>query len=151
VAVGDPDLRVYVLADGSEIPFTWVNLKTGQIPWEALDDEELSKGRIRDKNGGFTGRGPDNIPRDMVAAQSRRLKERYDTIIRERLVDMVQAHMDIAMDENGDPKDRMKAMQYLQERVLGKVADKVELVAEVKPWQGLVEGVLTEAPDEPAD
>lgn len=144
---GDQEARdwsVYLPPEGDPIPRTWDNVKRGRIPWEDLDDEELGRGKLRDKNGGWVGRGPNVLPRAMVPEITRRLKERYDDRLRATLKDAQQVFIDIMLDSSQDPKDRLKASQYLQERLIGKVPDKVEVIAEVKPWEGLIEGVLTD-------
>lgn len=142
------DWSVYVPSDGPPIPRTWGNVQRGLIPWEDLDDEELGRGKLRDKNGGWSGRGPNSLPREMVAEVTRRLKDRYDANIRRHLTALQKVHFDIAMDPNAPPADRLRASAYMQERLIGKVPDKVEVVAEVKPWEGLVEGVLQDLPAE---
>lgn len=139
------DWSVYLPSDGSPaIPRTWGNVQKGLIPWEDLDDEELGKGKLRDKNGGWTGRGPNLLPRTMIPEITRRLKDRYDAKLRENLSAAQQVFFDVMMDSTASPADRLRAAAYMQERLIGKVPDKVEVVAEVKPWEGMVEGVLVD-------
>lgn len=140
------DWSVYVPSEGPAIPRTWTNVKRGLIPWDDLDDEELGRGKLRDKNGGWMGRGPDSLPREMVAEVTRRLKERYDAKLREQLLNAQGVFLEIMMSPAASEADRLRAAAYVQERLIGKVPDKVEVVAEVKPWEGLVEGVLTDVP-----
>jgi hypothetical protein len=125
----------------------WNNFRNGNIPWSELDDQELSRAQVRDKNGGFSGKPPSLVPREMIGDIRRRLLERYNQRIAEQLLDLQGVFLDIARDDTASPADRMKAAAYMQERLIGKIPDKVEIQAEVKPWEGMVAGILEEQPD----
>lgn len=140
--------RSYLTDDGETIAITWDAIRAGKVPWEVLDDEEVSRGKLRDANNGWTGRGPDLLPRMLVQEQLRRVKERYDEKIRSRVLSLLDHHLAIAENEDASEADRLRAITYLTERVFGKIPDKLEMVAEVKPWEGLVEGVLQDVPVE---
>lgn len=140
--------RMFTSEDGVEIPVTWANIKNGSVPWSELDDEELGKGKLRDKNGQWRGGTGSLLPRTMVPEITRRLKDRYDDRLREHLKNAQGVFLDIMNDTAADPKDRLKAAQYMMERLIGKVPDKVEVVAEIKPWEGLIEGILTDVPED---
>lgn len=142
---GVRDWATYLTSEGELITRNWANVEAGLIPWSDITDDELSRGKLYDKNGQFRGGGNSSvIPRKMVAALTRRLKERYDDKLREVLLEMQQVHIDVALDAGAPPGDRLRAAAYVQERLIGKVPDKVEVVAEVKPWEGLIDGILTE-------
>ena len=139
----------WVAPDGTLVPRTWESVQGGALPWSELDDDEVGKGKLRDANGQF--RGSKQVPRKLVPELTRQLKQRYDDKLREHLLDLQKVHIDIALDTNAPPADRLRAAAYAQERLIGKVPDKVEVVAEVKPWEGMIDGVLQDLPDEPVD
>jgi hypothetical protein len=139
--------RSYISPTGDVIPRTWPNVKSGKIPWTELDNDELSRGQLRDKNGTFSGRPPNLVPREMVGEIRRRLMEVYQDRIAEKLLVLQDVFLDIATDETLSPADRLRAAQYMTERLAGKVPDKVEITAEVKPWEGMVAGVLEDSDD----
>lgn len=132
---------------GEALTRNWHNFKNGKIPWSELDDEELGRGQVRDKNGGFSGKPPSLLPREMVGDIRRRLMERYNDRIAEQLLSLQSVFLDIAQDDTASPADRMKAAAYMQERLIGKIPDRVEIQAEVKPWEGMVSGILEEQPE----
>lgn len=133
--------------DGSIVDRTWRNLESGLIPIEELDDEELSKGKMRDSSGGWRAM-PTAISRKTKTAVVRQLFARYEEKMRLALLNAQTAYVDIAMSDETGPADRLRALQYIQERVVGKIPDKVEISAEIKPWEGLVEGILHDITDE---
>lgn len=137
----------YVSPTGEHVPRVWESFKNGKIPWTELDDAEVSKGRLKDGNGQFRGSAERNVPRSMIPEITRRLKDRYDDNLREVLLQMQQVYIDVALDDTASPADRLRASAYVQERIIGKVPDKVEVIAEVKPWEGLIDGILTDVPD----
>ncbi len=146
--MSDLDEKVYVSPTGERIPRVWGNFKNGKIPFTELDDEELGRAQLRDKNGGFSGMPPRMIPRDMLGDVKRRLLERYNENIQQRLIELQRVFLDIAQDDTASPADRMKAATYMTERLIGKVPEKIEIQAEIKPWEGMVSGILEEAGDD---
>lgn len=136
----------WVAPDGTLVPRTWESVANGQLPWSELDDDEIGKGKLRDANGQF--RGANAIPRKLIPELTRRLKERYDDALRERLIEAQQVYFDVMADTSAGAADRLRAAAYVQERLIGKVPDKVEVVAEVKPWEGLIEGILADVPED---
>lgn len=142
------EVRSYISPTGESIPRTWPNVKSGKIPWTELDNDELSRGQLRDKNGTFSGRPPSLVPREMVGEVRRRLVDVYNDRIQQRLLDAQAVFLDIMTDDTVNPADRLRAAAYVTERLIGKVPDKVEITAEVKPWEGMVSGVLEEGGDD---
>lgn len=135
---------------GEPVHRVWRNFASGRIPWSELDNEELARLQCRDKNGTFIGGKPAVIPRDVVQMHARELLARNDKLMKEVILKSTQVFIDIIDDDMASDADRMKAAQYLQDRVMGKTPDKVELKAELKPWEGVVAeiGVFTGGDDE---
>lgn len=118
----------------------WQMLLSGIITVEDLDDEELQRRQCRDRNGGFTGEAPRQIPKKLADQLVRKLFERVDEKMKTNLMDMVQVMIDIATSDVYEAADRIKAAQWVSERQLGKVPDKVIHVQE-KPWEMVLSGI----------
>jgi hypothetical protein len=97
------------------------------LPVEDLDTEELAKGRLRDKNGHFTGRPPKLLPRQIHDAMQAEHYKRVNAVLEESLSDIVKVMRGVAMDRAADPAVRLKAAIYIYERFMGKVPDKIEV------------------------
>lgn len=112
---------------------------------EELDDEELARGQLRNKNGKFGGAGTAMVPRGMYAKMTQELFKRADAKMKTNLVDAVEVLMGIATSPNSDPKDAMKAAMWIVERVMGKAADTV-VVKQDAPWQQMLVRLTTADP-----
>lgn len=131
----------YVTPAGDVIQRNWRNFMAGTIPFEELDNEEISRMRMRDDNGIFTGPKP-IISRKQAADFRRELHRRVEEKLQEKTIRMFEVIADVADSSASTGAERTRAAQYLIERALGKVPDKVEVTAEVKPWEGTVAGIL---------
>jgi hypothetical protein len=116
----------------------------GRDNFDDWDDEELLRGRRRDRNGGWGGRPPSVVParvhhevvkRNITAAQA------LFTVSIERAVEICRELMDGA-----DVKDetRLKAAQLVIERVMGKQPDVVAVTVTDKPYQALMGKAFTD-------
>lgn len=115
-----------------------------------LDDEEVSKGRLKDKNGGFSGRPPKAVPLKFHDMMRQELIRRWNIKVAETLEPSLKVLHEISQGKISGrvPADaRMKSAIYLIERTVGKVPEKSEMQVELKPWQDGIEGLLYEAPD----
>jgi len=131
---------------GVTVRRTFDNVRKGLIPWSDLDSEELARLQLRDRNGSFSGLKPLIIPRELVQAHTRELLSRNDKLMREVILKATSVFTDIIESTTATDADKMRAAQYLHDRILGKTPDKVEIKAELKPWESVVTeiGVLTE-------
>lgn len=112
-----------------------------------LSPEELVRGQLKDHEGRFRGRPPKWIPAEFYQECVRQLLRKGDVMWREAFFESIKTFTAIAQDERVDPKDRLKAAQYVIERVAGKTPDKVE-VSVVQPWEQIIGGIVAEAEDE---
>lgn len=119
----------------------------GELTVADLDNEELSKGQFRADDGTFRGRPPKLIPREFHDAIVRELLQRGEAMVREAYTDAIKVFKDIAMDADAPTKDRLKAAQYLWERSAGKVPDRIEVKAQMEPWEGDVKGIVANVPE----
>lgn len=131
-----------------EVRGRMAQLMAGELTIEDLDDQELLTGRIRDKNGGFSGRQPALIPRSFHEAITRELLTRGDQLLRENFIASIETFVSIAKDPNVEPKDRLKAAQYVWERIAGKMPDRVDVKAQIEPWQEDIEKIVSREGDE---
>jgi hypothetical protein len=139
---------LYEAADGTLIPRIWANFAAGKIPVEELDDEELHQERLKNKHGTFAGGPPKAVPRALRKAMQSEIQRRYSLKYQAVLPSMQEVFIDVALDTSADPSVRLRASQYVQERLVGKVPDKVEVSAEIKPWEGLVADIVNDMGDD---
>lgn len=118
-------------------------LLSGELDVADLDEEELARGYCKDKNGRFSGRPPMVVPRELHDRMRRELLKRGDDLFAESFVEAVRTMANIALDTRAEDKDRIKAAQYVIERVAGKVPEKVELSA-ADPWQSIIDKIVVD-------
>jgi hypothetical protein len=102
-------------------------LVDGTLSVEDLTTEELSKGRLMDKNGRFTGRPPKFLPRQLVDAMRTEHHRRVNAALEESLSDTVKTMRMIMNDISADPATRLRAAIYVYERFMGKTPDRIEV------------------------
>ena len=108
------------------------------------DDEELRRGRRRDKNGKFTGRDPVVIPtavyREMVRRATRgaekKMAENLEMAI-DTLVAIAGSHSEATED-----KDRIKAAEIIINRVMGREPVKIEHGGNPPAFLGIIQAGL---------
>jgi hypothetical protein len=113
----------------------------------AMDPEELVRGQFKAQDGTFKGRPPSFVPQEFHNECIRELLRRGQELYRSHFLIAIQAFTQIAADPEIDPAQRLKAAQYIWERVEGKVPERVE-VAQAQPWQTIIDGIVAEAEDE---
>lgn len=128
-------------------------LARGEITVDDLDDEELARGRLKDKNGNWSGRPPKMIPADLANAIRKAWIGRAEEKLREALLDSgIGVLVSLANNELIDPSVRLRAAERIIERTMGKVPDRVQLSAE-DPVETLFRSILSDplglAPHEP--
>lgn len=101
------------------------------------DDEELWRGRKRDKGGAWRGRPPELVPRSVHEELNRRKFNLAHEELNDAVVDAVRYQVSVLKDENADPALRMRAAENITERVLGKPIDRaqVEVSLRKSPWE----------------
>lgn len=129
----------------------FLEVKGGMYTWaefvEMLDAEELARGQLRADDGSFRGKAPDFIPRQFYLACQREMVGRFNELMQANLLKASEELIQIGMDKMVDPQHRAKVLQYVIERVVGKIPDKVEVHA-ADPWETIIGDILAEAPPE---
>jgi hypothetical protein len=115
----------------------------GRLKVDDLTDQELLTGRLNDHEGMRRGRPPRLIPIEFHQAIVAETIKRGERLFREAFVEAIEAFTDIASSPNEESKDRLKAAQYIVERVMGKIPEKVEHKGEIAPWEILVQGLVS--------
>lgn len=113
----------------------------------SLTPEELARGQLMDRDGRFIGRPPTFVPRAFHDACIRELLGRGRVLYKENYVKAIQAMTEIANSKSAKESDRIKAAQFVIERLEGKVPDKLEISA-ADPWQQIISGIISEADEE---
>lgn len=103
------------------------------------DDEELRRGRRRDRAGGFAGVDPQVVPKAITDELTRRLLSQAEEVMRDSLVDAVKVLVEIVQGEGFEAKDRLTATKMIMDRVMGKEPMRLELSSD-KPWQVALKG-----------
>ena len=145
--MADEDYAVWVNPEtGETLRRGWANFANGKIPWSELDDEELARLQVRGRNGQFSGPRPRVIPRELIQMHTRELFARNEKLMKDVILKATSVFTDVIDSTTASDADKMRAAQYLHDRILGKTPDKVELKAELKPWETLASeiGIITE-------
>ena len=112
----------------------------GTLSVEDLDDDEIIRGQLRDKNGQFRGSAPLLIPRVFHQRAVKELMHRADMSILSNLTDAQKAVADIMNNPKAPAIARLEAAKYMWERIQGKIPDKVELDTTIRKFETLIEG-----------
>lgn len=126
-------------------------VRAGEFTWdefcEELDPEELARGQLRDSKGGWSGRPPEFVPKAFHNACMRQIKKRFDDRLMANLEAATDGLIALGTSEDVDPATRARILQYLIERVMGKVPDKI-VVSNSDPWEEIVTGIVSEVEDQ---
>lgn len=123
----------------------WEQLKDGDITVDDLDDEEVMAGRTKDRNGKFSGRPPDKLPRAIADALRRRWFETVQQSLNDSTDLAIATLQEVMASRMAAAPARVRAAEIILERNLGKVPDKVQATVEVKKFEEDVEGLLVDA------
>lgn len=118
-------------------------LLDGTIGVEELDDEELARGYLRAADGSFRG-PPAIIPRAIHTRMMRELFDRAGAELRTNLIKVTKQMVSLATDPDVDPAVRLRASQFVIERLMGKTPD-VQVSVDEKRYEKLLERMDREA------
>lgn len=118
-------------------------------PLDEWDPEELARGRLRDKNGGWGGSAPKWISGEIHEEAMDRFTSIVKTGMRVAALDGIQVVQDILRNEEIDnrgrpqvaPSTKLQAAQFLIEHVVGKPTQRIEQDISVK-LQGILASVM---------
>lgn len=126
-------------------------LMADRKPIEEWDDEELARGRQRDKNGTFLGRKPKWIDAETHEEIIRRLQGRIREGVQVASVQAIQTITDLLtndeVDDKGKPKVpagvKLQASTFLVEHVIGKPQQRTEVDINVRLQRVLANAMVT--------
>lgn len=116
----------------------YADLLRGDLTIEDLDDEEIAMGKLKDKNGNFSGRPPIVLPREFHDAMQRELLKRGQREWHKQYLPAVRRIEEIGKYAESDSA-RLGATRYSVEQVQGKLPDTVNMNAVIKPYEEVME------------
>lgn len=124
---------------------TNTNILVGKNDVSDWTEEELQMGRRQSKNGTFSGRPPVVVPKAVHDELVKRTLNNAQEHMRQNLEGVVEVLVGIATGPGIEPKDRLKAIGMVMDRVMGKVPDTVNLRPDM-PWvQAITDGIVPRA------
>lgn len=121
-----PKLRITLGKRWSQIV---QDVKDGEYTWEELaadlDPEELAKGQLKDRDGGWKGRPPAFVPREFHLQCQRELLRRFNDEMKGRFLDATTEYLNLS--KIVEPKLREQMLRYIMERVAGPIPKTVEV------------------------
>lgn len=116
-----------------------------------LSPEELVRGDIKNAAGHFGGRPPKWIPRAFHRACLNELMNRGRKMWQQNYLEAIEAMTEIASGrgagKHATPNERIKAAQFVIERLEGKVPEKLQVTTD-QPWMLVLDGIVAEVSDE---
>ena len=122
----------------------------GKEDLKTWDDEELRRGRRRDKHGGWQGRDPIVVAKAVHDELVRRTLERANQLLIDNLEQGLQVLCDIMLDEDVEAKDRLTAIRMITDRAMGKEPMKLDIKGEAK-WEAAIAHSIVSLPAELVD
>lgn len=114
---------------------------------KALTTEELVRGKLKAQDGTWKGAPPKWVPAEFHSACMKELLKRGKETYQQSFITAIEVFTAVAGDKGADPALRLKAAQYIWERVEGKVPERVEVSA-AEPWEQIIGGIVAEAEDD---
>jgi hypothetical protein len=115
----------------------------GQVDLTEWTDEELTRGRRRDKNGRWVGRPPKVVPKAVHDELVRRKMSEAFEELREALLPAVRLLRQVVEDEEADYVHRVKASELIINRLMPKAPDRIQV--EMAPQWALAIQALYES------
>ena len=124
----------------------------GDLTMEDLDDEEINRMQLRNKNGNFAGRPPQWIPRELAGALRAEFQRRFQAKMQEMVPLALKGHEELLRSRHLAPGDaaRMSAIKEVYERTVGKVVQGVDahVVVEDKRFEDFVGDAIIDVEEE---
>ncbi len=129
------------MASRRQLPSRYEAFLTGELTVEDLDDEELRRGQLRDRDGGFKGRPTNVVPRSFHKAIADEIINRTNGRLGRYVGLAVEVLVEIAENKRAPAVARYQAATYLMERVVGKIPDKVQQEVVMKKFENDLEEI----------
>lgn len=127
-------------------------LMSGELTIEELDDEEIQRMQLRNKNGDFRGRPPLWIPRELAAQFRQEFIRRFQSEMQQMLPKAIKGHKELLDSRRLAPGDaaRMAAIKEVYDRTIGKVVQQTEVhaVVETRTFEDFAGDALIDVAEE---
>lgn len=110
---------------------------------KTLSPEELARGQLKNEAGQFMGAPTKWVPTEFHKQCIRELMARGKVLYQENYIEAIQSMTSIANDPRVDPGQRIRAAQFVIERIEGKVPEKLEIGVS-EPWQDMLVGIVAD-------
>ncbi len=110
------------------------NILIGKEDLSSWDDDELIRGQRRNKNGKFGGKPPKVVPKALHDELVKRAMSSAMQLLNTNLVAAVTELTKIAKSSVAEDKDKLKAIELIMNRVMGKAPDKIEFTGDTPNW-----------------
>lgn len=127
------------------------DLLSGVLDVEDMDDEELARGYPRDRNGNFGGRPPKVIPLTVHQRIQREFYKRMEDKLKTALPDALEALAGIATSTQHEDRDKLKAIDMILNRIMGKPIERVQVSSGEKPFEMTMGKMRRAKPAEPPE
>lgn len=116
-------------SDNSHIPDRYRMLVTGEMTVADLDDEEIFRGQLRNKNGDFRGRPPQWVPQAFVKALQEEQRKRFSSEMQGLVPESMKAIQRVLTKRHPQPGDGaiVNAAFKTIERFAGRVPENVNM------------------------
>lgn len=113
------------------------------------DDEELRRGCRRNKNGGFPAAKSEIIPRKVYDELVKRTIDHCFEKMRYNMPEMIDIMMVMLRDPGVMPRDKLKAIEMMMNRVFGKPTERhiIKVGQERKAWQEALDIAIVNDPE----
>lgn len=111
------------------------DLVSGVLSVEDMDDEELARGYPKNRNGTFAGRPPKVIPYVVHQQIQREFYKRMQETMKKSMPAALEQLAKIATDIHREDRDKLKAIDMILNRVMGKPIERVEISSGEKPFE----------------
>lgn len=122
-------------------------VEMGIIPVSELSDLEISRQQIQNEDGTFSKK-TQALSGRIIGQMRKEFFDRAEQFVRENTMDMLKEMKDIATSKLAEDRDKIQAIQWMTERVLGKTPDVLITNKTDSPFEqmmGDVEGGTREA------
>lgn len=109
------------------------------------DDEELRRGRRRDKDGGWRGRDPVVVAKAVHDEIVKRTLSKANTLLTTNLEAAVELLTDMIRDPDVDWRERLKGIDMIMNRAMGREPQKLEFKGEAK-WEAAIAHSIVSLP-----
>jgi len=126
----------------------------GELTFDDLDDEEVFRMQLRDRNGHFKGRPPKWIPRDLAQAWANEQRNRAAAWFGEMIPQAQKTTLEMLKSRHLSPGDgaRLRAAEMIFDRALGKVGSESHITIDKgRSFDDVLEGVLVDVAEEEDD